>query len=229
MSPDWKQSEIRILDFDGQVIHRCPTDEASLGGLGLHPRISPDGSRLAIETGCGLALLDLGSLRWEVLGPGSEPAWSPNGKELAFIRNARELYLLDLKGKRRQRLAHVRGRDFREPYRLGGWNVAPEWSADGRHLWFSFTRSHRLLKPKRPDRRKFDQWYAGVYKDAEVAAQRREWTWQQTVARARWTVSHEVGVVDLNGQKVWLAGEHWRNVGWAPPATRRRSPTSLAK
>src|SRR5207249_1765170 len=111
MSPDWKETEIRVFDFAGKVVHRCTTDEASLRGLGRDPEISPDGSRLAIETGRGLAILDLQSLQWQLLGAhGSEPAWSPDGSKLAFVRSARELFLLDLETRRRRRLAHVRGR-----------------------------------------------------------------------------------------------------------------------
>jgi hypothetical protein len=226
ISPDWKQSEIRVFDFDGHVIHRCATNEPSLGDLSLEPEISPDGSRLAIETGRGLAVLDLQSLRWELLGAhGRKPAWSPDGGKVAFVDSARELFLLDIESHRNQRLAHVVGRDFREPHRLGGWDVAPVWSGDGRYLWFSFTRNHRLLKPARPNRRKFDKWYADIYKDPEIAEKRREWTWRTTVARSRWTSSHKVGVVDLVGRKVWLADGHWRNVGWAPATTPARSPT----
>lgn len=226
MSPDWKETEIRVFDFDGKVVHRCTTDETSLGGLGRDPEISPDGLRLAIETGRGLAVLDLQSLQWQLLGAhGSEPAWSPDGSKLAFVRSARELFLLDLETHRHQRLAHVRGRDFREPHRHGGWDVAPVWSGDGRFLCFSLTRSHRLLRPQRPNRRKFDKWYAGIYKDPEIAKQQLEWTWKRTVAESRWTSSHKVGVVNLVGRKVWLADGPWRNVGWAPATTPARSPT----
>jgi WD40-like Beta Propeller Repeat len=45
---------------------------------------SPDGARVAFETGGNIAVAEAGSADYRVLGPGYQPTWSPDGRELLY-------------------------------------------------------------------------------------------------------------------------------------------------
>jgi len=97
---------------------------------------APDGKRLVFSAyrqnpNGGLYTVDLATKRVAPLlvrGAGARaPAWSPNGRTVAFVRGgkrASSIWLLDLRDGRERRLTH------------GGVDVAPAWSPDGKALVF---------------------------------------------------------------------------------------------
>jgi eukaryotic-like serine/threonine-protein kinase len=79
--PDAAPRFLSLVDRAGRA-RRIPVPP----GRFRHPRLSPDGSRLAMNTGDDLWILDLRSNAWTRLTTGgsiTEPQWSPDGLRLA--------------------------------------------------------------------------------------------------------------------------------------------------
>ncbi|HEY3920644.1 MAG TPA: hypothetical protein VGL76_00865 [Gaiellaceae bacterium] len=98
---------------------------------------SPDGSQLAVLISTPRWVLDvLGAnmtgLREVAGGKGDadSPAWSPNGKELAFDDGS-EIYVVNADGSDRLELTHGPGA-----------SLSPRWSPDGKWLAFERTRGN---------------------------------------------------------------------------------------
>ena len=69
----------------------------------LHPRWSPDGTRIAFTRGSDIAILPGDGQSVTTLTPGSEPAWSPDGKRLVFV-GENGLFSINADGSNRRRL-----------------------------------------------------------------------------------------------------------------------------
>jgi len=115
---------------------------------GFSSRWSPDGSKLAFSLGVhgysGVAVYDPATKDTDLLiVPGKDPAWSPDGKYIAFVRDRQVLRLEELtmaKGKNQQppktdEEVWVMNADGTEPRRLarGGW---PSWSRDSTRVYY---------------------------------------------------------------------------------------------
>lgn len=125
---------VDVLDLRTGVLERVAGSRQldEIDGLSW----SPDGRRLVLSAyrgnvHGGLWLVDLATRAVRPLlvrGAGARaPAWSPDGRSVAFVRGgprASSIWLLDLRDGRSRRLTR------------GGVDVAPAWSPDGRALVF---------------------------------------------------------------------------------------------
>lgn len=135
-SPDGRQlawggcGGLCVYDFASSRRKRIAlTSGDAVGGFGW----SPDGRRLVVaETADGLVVVvDLsGNVRSVLADAGQFPAYSPNGREIAFVDDA-GLELVPAIGGRARIL------DPRAD------NVQPSWSPDGRRLLYTDTRRRR--------------------------------------------------------------------------------------
>ena len=122
-------------------------------------RWSPDGTKLAFSLGfhgySGVAIYDIDAKETNLLFvPGKDPAWSPDGRYIAFVRDCQSLTFSELVGAEREnRLRNVTreevwiiNSDGTEPKRLasGGW---PSWSSDSNHVYYQ-SRTDKMLYRK---------------------------------------------------------------------------------
>lgn len=115
---------------------------------GFHPSFSPDGMQLAYSKGVlgasGIEILHLGTGKTRLLTvPGKDPAWSPDGEHILYVRDRQFLSMQDLTspGEREPQSPEAEEvwiikADGTERPRLlakGGW---PNWCADSRRLYY---------------------------------------------------------------------------------------------
>jgi Tol biopolymer transport system component len=118
---------IWVMDADGSG-HKRLVD-------GNWPSWSPDGERIVYTTfsdGEQLAVMSAdGSGQRELPGVAYEAAWSPNGKQFAYVTsrgmNNEEIYVMNTDGTERTRLTDIPGNDH--------W--PPTWSPDGTRIAFT--------------------------------------------------------------------------------------------
>jgi len=122
------------------------------GGVKGSPRLSPDGERVAyVWNGPGF---DSWDVYVKAVGPGTRPVrltehpaeeaspvWSPDGRQIAFVRIARDsaaIYTVPSFGGQERKLVDLRG-----PVRLSDFSLVPvlSWSPDGQSLVYAGTAS----------------------------------------------------------------------------------------
>lgn len=115
---------------DGADVRRLTTD-----GGHWTPQYSPDGSRIAVQRGHDLYLVDVagGASRRLTFEPrnGMSPTWAPDGRRLAFTstRNQRlELFTMAVDGGGQELLVQMPGASAMDP----------RWSPDGRRIAFVY-------------------------------------------------------------------------------------------
>ncbi|WP_158944274.1 DPP IV N-terminal domain-containing protein [Granulicella sp. S190] len=112
------EKEIWQMDYDGANQHAI----THLGTVSLSPRISPDNSRLAFSSlgreGFQIRMFSLVLNRMvnfsETGGTNLSPAWSPNGKDIAYSSSRTgdpEIWISDSNGGSTRRITSFRGPD----------------------------------------------------------------------------------------------------------------------
>lgn len=115
--------EIWAMDYDGANQHQI----THLGTISISPRVSPDNSRLAFASlgrnGFQIRMysLILGRLITfpEVGGTNISPAWSPDGREIAYSSSRTgdpEIWISDANGALARQITHFRGPDVSPTY-----------------------------------------------------------------------------------------------------------------
>jgi TolB protein len=115
--------EIWMMDYDGANQHAI----THLGAISLSPRVSPDNSRLAFSSlgrnGFQIRVYSLLLGRMvnfpEVGGTNITPAWSPDGREIAYSSSRTsdpEIWISDAGGNLARRITSFRGPDMSPVY-----------------------------------------------------------------------------------------------------------------
>jgi Tol biopolymer transport system component len=117
---------IVVANADGSGEHLVP-------GEGHRPSLSPDGRRLALDSGSSVWVERLNGSGRTRLAPGEDPAWSPDGRRIAFVSGG-DVYVARADGSSARRLT-----------RDGG-NYGPDWSPAGKALTFWHTRSANTIE-----------------------------------------------------------------------------------
>ncbi|HIQ06292.1 MAG TPA: hypothetical protein EYH31_11525 [Anaerolineae bacterium] len=110
-----------------------------LVAAGDDPSWSPDGGRLVyrgcLEKGCGLLTVTVAPGEPQLLlalDGARSPAWSPDGRHIAFA--------VEANGKADIFIVKADGTDLRKLTEGPGWNVNPAWTPDGRFVLFRSKR-----------------------------------------------------------------------------------------
>src|SRR4029079_12865307 len=138
---------LRIVKADGSGDRPLLPEYDAQVQIQEHPAWSPDGRRLLISGGGNdtgnaskdlfvceidrefkatglrkLVAVDAGKLRYS----GEEPAWSPDGKEVAYVTTTEQLWVTDADGGNKSQVIQVAGQYCHQP----------AWSPDGK--WIAF-------------------------------------------------------------------------------------------
>ena len=136
-----KDNIMRLAVSGPQALSVHPTIAIAAKGWKMRPSYSPDGKRIAFESDrlgfmdiwiCssnGISCVQVTSLH----GTAGTARWSPDGQKLVFEYHPgerAEIYMVDVAGGSARPIRTIPGAD----------NLAPNWSHDGRWLYFSSKR-----------------------------------------------------------------------------------------
>ncbi|MFL5912256.1 MAG: TolB family protein [Gaiellaceae bacterium] len=112
---------IQVARADGSGARTIP-------GEGHHPSLSPNGSRLALDSGGSIFTETANGTRRTRIAGGTDPEWSPDGRSIAFVRDG-NLYLVHASGGAERRLTS------------DGGNAGPSWAPSGKAIafWHGYT------------------------------------------------------------------------------------------
>ena len=124
--------EIYVMNADGTGVQLVTVAalRAQLGDcLALYPRLSPNGRQIAFNCGSAVWLTD-GVTVTSLANNGNFPAWSPDGKQIAFASVTQPFQIF---------IINSDGTDLRGPLINGN---TPDWSPNGK--WLLFARSQTV-------------------------------------------------------------------------------------
>jgi Tol biopolymer transport system component/DNA-binding winged helix-turn-helix (wHTH) protein len=142
------QNDIWRLDLKDKKLRRgSPVPVIGATGVNIRPQYSPDGKKIAFESSrsgyreiwvCDSDGSNCGSLT-SLQGVAGAPRWSPDGHYLAFESHPKaytEIYVAEVDGGPPRLLTTFPGVD----------NGGPNWSRDGRWIYFNSNREHGLFQ-----------------------------------------------------------------------------------
>ena len=142
--PDWSPNGRRLVisrGWDIYVVNRDGTGRRRLTRSNRaddsEPAWSPTGRWIAFDRNGSIARIRPNGRGLELLGPGTQPDWSPNGERLVFVdfdnRRRGDIYTMRADGTDRRRLTDTRKDE-----------LDPAWSPGGKRIAFSRGRSMRV-------------------------------------------------------------------------------------
>jgi Tol biopolymer transport system component len=116
------RDDVFMMRADGSGVRRLTTDGKSGGA-----QFSPDGTKLAFDSGSSIVLSDTQAQHRRVLGIGYSPEWSSDGSRLSYGcgPSGVNLCVLDLKTRQKRRLGSRGG------------IYTPAWTSDGGTILFA--------------------------------------------------------------------------------------------
>ncbi len=122
--------DIAVLDLDSRKMINL-TDGKLKNGYSTHPRWSPLGNRIVFSDSGGgsrkIYVMNSDGTNIRMIGEGSGPDWSRNGRKIAFVRDRVNIYTMDVDGGNIKKIARVP-----RPY-IG----SLRWSPNGRKILFT--------------------------------------------------------------------------------------------
>ena len=132
---------------DKKLRQGIPVPVIGAMGWNIRPQYSPDGKKIAFQSSrsgyseiwvCGSDGSNCGALT-SLQGVAGAPRWSPDGHYLAFESHPKaytEIYIAEIDGGRPRMLTTFPGVD----------NGGPNWSRDGRWIYFNSNREHGVFQ-----------------------------------------------------------------------------------
>jgi len=236
---------ICVMDADGSNMRHLTL--GSLGSHGYQPCCSPDGSQIAFRrytdddswNNIFIMNADGGNVRQLTESPSAEdqyPAWSSDGKQIAFTRNFWEqkggewvqkswaIYVINADGSDLRRLGEeVQCRKVGENTSSGG---RPAWSPDGSQIayydWPIDRSAVFVMDANGENRKMLHNWGGRVGIDwspdgDKIVFASSQDSWQN------WQ-SHDLFVIDTDGrglERLTQPGPEWyRDPAWSPDGTK---------
>jgi len=192
--------------------------------IGWDLLIQPKGDLLCWSTfyeEIHLGVLGENGITRKCVTKGTNPAWSPDGKTVAFMEDQHCLALWDAESEQVRELVWFEPSGLTHAQRRGySYTVAPVWSPDGQMLWFALTRTRQLPRPQSlPGMIRYA--YDHVYPLLHNLNPRRTSIF---VGYRHHEQNFRVGVVDMRSQQVKMRNSYGYGVDWLP----ERSESNVA-
>jgi len=225
---DWSRGSVLLRRFgltsskDRDEIWKLDlaTGATTLAGkiaeIGWDLLIQPKGDLLCWSTSneeIHLGVLGKNGITRKCVTKGTNPAWSPDGKTVAFMKDQHCLALWDAESEQVRELVWYEPSGLTHAQRRGySYTVAPVWSPDGQMLWFALTQTRQLPRPRSlPGMMRYA--YDHVYPLLHNLNPRRTSIF---VGYRHHEQIFRVGIVDIRSQKVRMRNGHGSGVDWLP-------------
>ena len=179
-----------------------------------HLALSPDGHTIAIPATDKLRLISVDGVEIASLPVNApRPAWSPDGKQIAFTDTDSGLCLVDIaSGSVSKCVWFTDGESSAQPQGADGLTWPLTWSPEGRLLWFRISTKRYRTRLQAPS---VAESFRGAITYDESAEAQRDREFQRHALRQISEEYKVAGIVDFAERKVWLTDEPFRDVAWS--------------